>query len=330
MVLTIRDFGDSPYPWADSAFTNPAVKNLNTFAQQSVALRDAAIGKYLADADAFEDDDVKLIKNGEVGAVIWVKASKMNQGADKIFTRTAQVQASPDDYRNRAIIKQDMDETLGISAVQSGTPESTVRSATEIASVQTAVSQRNDKEQSRVIDFYLDLVRKVDCLLMRYADEYEWIHYVGMDGTKRLQAWNGKLLAGKWSYDIAPDSQLRQDTAQDRQYSLNAYNLLSRDPLVNRLYIIRRLARTLNMDPMELAMNPQNPQALSQIQTQAQFPHGGPGEAVNQHQSAQSGGRPNQPGNPNHRAAQNAQQPPQSTPPTAAGNVQVPGVPGHQ
>lgn len=348
-ILSIRDLPDSPFPPADSAFTNSEIKQLSTWRRQSIKIRDAQIGKYLYDGGAFDDEDIKKLKNGEIGDYIQVQDGKLAAGADKIITTTAGVSQTRDDYQGAELIKRDIDETLGIGSNQSGTPENTVRTATEIANVQTAVAARNDKELGRVIDFYLDGARMIDQLLMRYATNDEYVQIVGIEGAKRMQMWNGKMISGRYLYDIAPDSQLRVDTAADFKHLLDLYNMAAKDPLFNRKYALQKLARMRGLDPMKAIMPPAPPPPpmppvrptiglsfkgedfmnpaltgpLTDILKEAtipvatpqgepqhggslglQPPHGGPGEAVNQHQASNSGNRPSEPGMPNHRQEQ--------------------------
>jgi len=294
--LTIRDLADSPFPQSDAAFTNSQVKQINTHARQSVLLRDAAIGKYLVDAGAFEDGEIDQLKNAGVGEYIKVAEGRLEKGVGALCAPTAQLHATPDDYRTVAAQKQALDETLGISSNSAGSTEETVRTATEIASVATAVASRNEKEQSRVIDFYLTVARKIDALLMRYATEDDYVHIAGPAGAKKIALWNNQIISGRFLYDIKPDSQLRIDTAKDRQQNLNFYNLVAQDPMVNRTVILKRLARQFGYDPSQIVLDP----ALMAMQP----PHGGPGETVNDHEAAKSGGTQNAPGASNHRDEQ--------------------------
>lgn len=259
-VLTIRDLADSPAPPSDAAFENSLAKQANVSRRQSIKYRDAAIGKTLYDGSAFDDQDVDKIRNGEVGDWIEVEEGKLAQGADKIMANTLQVHASPDDYRLEASIRQDINETLGMSAVQGGSVNPTIHTATEIADVRQSSNARNDKELSRVVDFYLEGARMVDQLTMRYSTEDEYQSVVGDDGARKLLVWNNKLISWASEYDIAPDSQLRADAAKDFQLSMQMYNLVGKDPLANRLYILRRMARQRGWDPMKVAPPPPPPQ----------------------------------------------------------------------
>lgn len=298
-VLTIRDLADSPFPPSDSAFTNSLIKQQNTWRRQSIRLRDACIGKYLYDSGAFGPEEIEQLKNGEIGDFIGVGEGKMQAGVEKIFAATTRLTGSVDDQRGQQAIKQDMNETLGISSVQSGVENDTVRTATEIHDVGSAMQARNEKELGRVVDCYLDIVRIIDQLLMRYMDQDEYINIAGDEGASRIQMWNGSMVSGKYLYDIAPDSQLRVDSANEFLQDAKLYNLAAPDPLFNRAYMLRRMARRRGLDPAKVVLDP-----MAQL---TQPPHGGPsgqGGMVSQHQNSNSGQMPNAPGAENHREAQ--------------------------
>lgn len=296
-VCALRDLTDSPYPDADSAFTNPQAKELNTYRRQSVKLRDAAIGKYFYDTGAIDEDSKKSMQAGETGDFIGVKEGLLAGGADRIFTTTAQIKSIQDDYRGAAQIKQDMDETLGISANQAGVNTDTVRSATETSTVSQAAAGRQDKEKARAIAFYIEIVRAVDCLVTKYAKGDRYISVAGEDGSRKLMQWNRQLINLPCSYDISSDSMMQMDAATNLQRNLSFYNLVAKDPLVNRTYVLRRLAQLYGFDPFKVILSPE------QVAMGTQPPHGGP---ANKHENEQTSGKPNAPGatNRDERAGQ--------------------------
>lgn len=343
-ILTIRDLADSAFPQSDAAFTNSEIKQLSTWRRQSIRIRDAAIGKYFYDMGAFDEVEAKTLKDGEVGAYIGVMAGKLAQGADKIFAVTSQIHATQDDYRGAELIQRDIYETLGIPPSQAGMETDTIRSATETAAVKSGAQARSEKELGRVVDFYLDAARMIDQLLMRYADSDEYVHIAGQDGAQKMMVWNKSLISGKYLYDIAPDSQMRVDTAQDFKMTLELYNQTAKDPMSNRSYLLRRLYRMRGLDPSKSVLTPEqmpkpepekpkisfafsgedlaNPlvvalllankmitpeQVASNKPVILQPEHGGhntPGETISQHSAANSGQRPNEPGSVDHRASQ--------------------------
>lgn len=340
VFLTIRDLADSCFPPPDSAYTNSDAKQMSTWRRQSIRIRDASIGKYVYDTDAFGNDEVEQLKNGDIGEFIGVSAGKLEKGVDKILAQTSKVSASNDDYRGFEGLKQDMNETLGIGSNQAGTATDTVRTATEADTVANAVNARNDKERERVIDFYLAMVRKFDSLLMRYMTTADYVEIGGEAAGPRMQSWNGTLISGKYLYDIAPDSQLQPDNAKDFQLTLQMYTVTAKDPLSNRLYVLRKMAQQRGWDPAKATVTPvptpprpeppkvsitisaqdlvnplTGPALVALLErmgylttpqpSQNQPPHGGaiePAEAISQHLMSNSGGKPNAPGAVNHRA----------------------------
>ena len=186
------------------------------------------------------------------------------------------------DYRSAQILKQDMDETLGISSVQAGTPLETTRSATEVADFSSGAQGRQEKERDRAIQFYLDIVEAIDALVIRYADEGDYVAILGPDGTQQFVQWNKFIIDGPMSFDIEPDSSYYTDAAKMRQQDLQFYNLVAQDPLVDRSYVLRRLATRFSFDPNKIIANP----AMQMMQPS----HGGP---ANKHQTENSGGKPN-------------------------------------
>jgi hypothetical protein len=298
-VLMTRMMADYPFPVSDSGFTNSNVKLQNTFRRQSILLRDAAIGKYFYDTAAIDVDDKDKMQNGEVGTYIGLKAGALAQGADKIFMTTAQVRQSPDDVRTEGTLKQEIDETLGISAVQAGSPLDTVRSATEIAAVQADSSGRQEKEKAACVSFYLEVTRAVDTLLFRYAQGNRYVKMVGPQGVAKLQMWNKQLGAGCYSYAIKVNSQLNDDITKDRQSLVNGYNVVGPDPLTNRAPWLRLIATSYGLDPAEAVKDEavvnaeQAAQAMGQFTGQPAHPNAGP---INKHTADKTGQLPNGPG----------------------------------
>lgn len=342
-VLTIRDLADACFPPSDSAFTNSDIKQMSTWRRQSIRIRDAAIPKYLYDASAFGEEEVEQLKNGDVGDFISVQEGRLKDGADKVLATTTKVASSPDDMRGFAGIKQDMQETLGIGSNQAGTETDTVRTATEADKVASASQARNEKELGRVVDLYLDIARALDQLLMRYMTNIEYVQIGGDAAGAKMQAWTGKLVSGKYLYEIAADSQLRPDNARDFMLDLQLYNLTAKDPMMNRAYLLKRIARRRGYDPAKIVLPPppppppkpeplklvlnitaddlSRPEVLAFLKTYGdnpaptlnvkgegpQPPHGGPADqadSLSQHLLSNSGGKENAPGATNFREGQ--------------------------
>lgn len=295
-IATLRDMTDSAFPEADAAFTNSIIKTRNTGRRQQIRIRNASIQKMLYDPDAFEEGEVSALKNPDTDHIA-VKPSSLQNGVEKVLVPTPTVKVSQDSYRLDADLRQDNDETLGINANSAGATNDTVRAATEIATVQQAVAGRVKKERDRFMHFYVECARILDTYIARYTTQTEYVRLTGPDGAQRIQTWNGQMVSGRWLYQIAPDSQLQVDTPQDRQYNLNLYNMVAKDPLVDRRPVLRRVFQQSGYDPGKCIMNPA---AMAMNQ---QPEHGGP---ANKKQAGTGGGNEGGPQQGNHRENQQA------------------------
>lgn len=255
-VMTIRDLADSPFPPSDSAFTNSEIKQLTTYRRQSIKLRDKAIGKIVYDSEAFDPETADKLKSPDIEHIP-VQSGSLRNGIKAVIDTVTPPHLSQDDYQGQSILQADINQTLGVSENSAGSFTSTVRTATEAANVQANMRGRNGKELARVIDTYLDLARMVDQLLMRYADQQDYVEITGPDGAKRMQMWNGAMISGRYLYDIAPDSSLQVDSATDFQLDAQHWNLVAKSPLTNQAYLLGRLAQRRGLDPEKAVMPPQ-------------------------------------------------------------------------
>lgn len=277
-IFTNRDVADTPWVWADSAFTNSSVKHVNTHRQQSVKLRDANIGKFLYDTSAFTTDEVDRMKRGQVGEWIGVEAGRLQNGSDKIVAALIKNEPARDDWRTVEALKQDIQETLGIGGTNAGATEDTVRTATEISTSAAALADRLEDEQDRIMDDYLVGVEKFDTLLQRYATEDDYVRWVGKDGQERMAKWNQKVISGKWAYTAIPDSQLRVDVTRNRAQKLQFLTVTApyANTIVNVKPLIKSIARDFGIDPNEFIL-PDLPPPMPGVPGAAPPPSGVPG-----------------------------------------------------
>lgn len=315
-VMYLRDMPDDPYPKSDTAFTSSQVKQIDTHRRQSVRLRDAAIAKMLYDESAFTSEEIERLKGQKIGEWLAVGEGKLMNGVDKILANATQPVNGRDDYRLAALLKQDMEETLGIGAGTAGVIDNTnTKTATEVSEASNKGAARLGKDQQRATAFFLKCVRKFDIFLMRYATEIDYVQIAGQGGAKRLEMWNNKVISGVCAYNIKPDSQLSIDAARDYKQLMDFYKETSADPRVNVLPILKKLATLKGLDPVEVIQDPALAAAASQgvpVPIPGAPPPGprpaprpgpsgnaaGPGNPDRPH--VETGGRPNapQPGRP--------------------------------
>lgn len=258
-VFTLRDLSDSAYVKSDAAMTDPLVRQENTWASQDIAMRDANIPRFLFDERLQEA--IKKLAAGQVGDGASVESALLAGGIEKLIAQLPNLEKAMSDIQGRAAIRQAINETLALGPNQSGTVNSKVLSATEIQSAQQSSNVRGEGEQQRFISQVLVGVAKFDALLQRFATEQNYVTWIGRDGAKRLSAWDQTLIAGRWAYDIEPDSQLRIDANAKRQQDIQFTNLMAAAPECNRVELLRDLARDFGKDASKLIQPPPPKQA---------------------------------------------------------------------
>jgi hypothetical protein len=258
-VGTLRDLSDSAFVPSDSAMTHTLVKEIDTYRRQTVKLRDANIVKFGYDTTLVTPEALESLKTGDVGQYIPFEGGALQGGIDKAIAAVTKGSTGRSESEGAMILKRDLDETLAIGSNQAGSQNETARTATEISTVQSNANVRLKKEQNRVLSYVIAGVRKFDSLLQRFADADQTIHIVGRDGQSRIETWNKDVIAGRFAYDIQPDSQLDLDTATERSLHMQFYNLTAQDPYNVRIESLKKLQTLFGIDPVRGTQVPPEP-----------------------------------------------------------------------
>lgn len=253
--LVVRDCSDSAWIQSDSAFTDPLVRQENTWAAQDIQRRDANIPRFLYD-EAIKEAIDKL-RDLTTGQGAGVDGQKLLQGMDKLIAMLPHLEQSQSDVEGRAQLRRAIDETLAVSSNQAGALNSTVRSATEVAAVQQNISVRLRKERARVMEWFLSGLRKFDAVVTQYGDLDTLTPLVGQANAQTLLLW--KSVNGRNAFDAKTDSQLSADAAEDRKSFLDFQNFNAKNPFVDQLQLSRIGAAKHGYDASTLIRQPQPP-----------------------------------------------------------------------
>ncbi len=255
--IVLRDLSDTAWVPSDAAFTNPLVKQMNTWRSQDIKLRDANIPRFFY-AESMKDGVDKL-QDLDVGQGVPIPDEKMMQGADKIIASVPKVERAQADVQGENSVRRDIDETLAIGSNQAGNVNSKVLSATEVATAQSNTNTRLQKERTVLIERYLVGCRKFDSLVQRFADQRDYVEIVGQTGAKKLQAWDKTLIAGRYAFDARPDSQLSNDAAAKRKDLLDYVNFMAKSQFTNQSELARVVALEFGQDPARMVTQPEPP-----------------------------------------------------------------------
>lgn len=255
--VAYRYCSDTAWIPSDAAFTNPLVKQLNTWRAQDIKLRDANLPRFFYAEGAQEQVD--KLKDVDTGMGVPMPDERMMQGADKIIAPLPHLERAQSDIQGEQSVRRDIDETLAIGSNQAGNVNSKVLSATEVATAAQNSNTRMKKEQTALVERFLVGARKFDSLVQRYADQRDYVEIVGQDGAKKLQAYTNALLAGRYAFDAKPDSQLSNDAAQDRAQTLEYVNYMAKSEFTNQQEMASMVANAFGKDPARMVKAPEPP-----------------------------------------------------------------------
>ena len=175
-------------------------------------------------------------------------------GGGDTFVKVVTPGSEPrDNFVAQDYITTDYEQALGQGANQSRDFSKT-RTATEVRTVQGNASARSETEQDRIREYFVELVRKFDCVLQRTITPQEVTKILGQQGAQLWEQW--KVLPGSYTYDILPDAGRYVDAQQYQRQMLDTYNLLRKDGRVNVEELLTMVARALNRDPAKLITPP--------------------------------------------------------------------------
>lgn len=251
-LFVVRDLSDSAYVPSDCTISRPQVNELNRYRDQQIRQRETNIPLRLVNADTIPPDVIDKIEAGDYGSLIPVPAEAFTGPRDPI------IEMAKAQFPRENIVfeeKQDADiaRTHALDANQAGVRADTQRTATELTLVQGNANVRLDHERAVILDLYLKGVTKFSAVVQRFLSPEQAAKIVGPQRAERWAQWV-KQVPAPLAFDAEPDSQLRIDAGQTRAQLLQAYNMMGKDPNVNRVAILKKLAREFDFDQAELVV----------------------------------------------------------------------------
>ena len=256
-IITLRVATDTAWIPADAAFTDPLVRIENTWMAQDVKMRDANLPRFLHSDKVTAAVD--KLKNTDTGQGAAITHELMVQGLDRLIAPLPKLEHAQADTQARIQNQRAITETLGLGANQAGAPSQTVRSATEVATIQANVSVRLKGEQNAFLSELLRMVRKFDALVQRYMTEPGYITIVGQNGAQRLVPYTQAHLSGYYAYDALIDSQLSYDMTTRRKEFTDYINFFAKSGFLNLHNAVRRGSIMWGEDPALMVQDPKPP-----------------------------------------------------------------------
>ncbi len=253
-ILTTRAVTDTAYPPSDCTISRPQVDELSLGRSQMVIQRRRNLPLRWFLQSGMSRQQIDKIVAGEIQGLIGLDAP-----AEGLLGQIAPAQFPRENFTFNDYIQQDVDRYWAMSGPQSGVHENTTKTATELSLMKSATDTRMAAERERVLSWFVKGVEKLFALFQLFADESQVIAIVGENGDQQLKTWNKQTIQGRYAFSVKPDSSVRIDAAEERDFYLRAYNLLANDPNINRAELVKGLAARLGLDPAKVLQQPPPP-----------------------------------------------------------------------
>jgi len=279
-VGSVRTISDGKFPNSDCQQSRPQVDELSKGRTQMIQQRNRNIPMRAADKTRIDSNVLAKIEKGEYQEIILVDGP-----ANDVLHEIARAQFPRENFSFNEIVEKDLEEqwALGANQLAQDDPDSP---PTEASIKQRNTDARLSKEQQAVKNYFLAGVQVAATLIQRYADEPDYVEIVGPVGAQILAqsallsgtpvtpeqqqqaadpntpttvAVNKLMVQGSFLWSIKPDSQLRTDMQQERQYRISVYNQLRRDPLVNGQELVKWVFEGFGLNGAQFMAQPQPP-----------------------------------------------------------------------
>jgi hypothetical protein len=250
--LTLRDRTDQAYVPSDCTVTAPLVKELNKYRSITVRNRDANFMAMLYDPEKLNPEVKEKLDKGQFA--IPLEPGMLDGGIDKVAAQIGQVTQSRENWTGQDYIERDIERMHGIGANQVGQQSANSKTATEVQTVQRNTEARFEQERQRVLEWYVDVVRVFDALVLRYADERTAVKVLGLAAG---QAWaaNKQALAGMYRYEIQIDSGKYLDVEANKRQLTQLLNMVGQSQHVNIVPVLKKIATAYGIDPAQMVID---------------------------------------------------------------------------
>ncbi len=253
-VLTLRYTPDEHFPKSDCQMSRAAVDELSATRTIQMQQKRRALPMRGVDRNRIDAQTIAKIEQGEVQSII------LTDGPPHELIEIIATPTLPRDTATaNDLITRDIDQLWAMGQNQSGVTEQGSKTATELTYMQQATSVRLDKERDKVLRWFVSITATLAGLIQLFADDTEYVEVAGPDGAKQLQSWNRHTVAGKFVYNIKPDSAKRLDQNAERKIVLDRYQLTANDPFNNRMEALRDVYAAFGEDPARHLQQPPAP-----------------------------------------------------------------------
>lgn len=234
-IYTVLGFDETP----GDSFPIPKLAQIRTKAQaynKIVSYQVNHVGRYNRKYGAVRamldgDTEVEKLERGGDGSVIMLKDMA------GLPLPIADANINPDVYRVADALKREITEDIGVTAYGRGSREPGVDTAYEANLIQGGSDIKVQEMRDCVREFVRKIVRKLNAILKKYADQPQVIRIAGSAGERWVR-WTAEDIRGEYLEDVDIYSSMPFAPEVAKKQALETVTILSTHPAVNQQRLI--------------------------------------------------------------------------------------------
>ena len=280
----VLGFNEDPdYFWwtPDAKLIIEQQREMNDIRTMSRYHRRVSILKILVDQDAISKTEAAKILDGDVKALIRVKAG--SSGDIRRAVSLLQSHVPPELTMLSREVREDVREMVGFSRNQMGSFEESSgrRTAHEAEIVRAASMIRIDERRDIMADMLSSIVRGYNQLIFKHWNAERVIDVVGQDGARYWVRFTGPQIKAEYTYKINPEESMPSDRNVRMMEAEKLMERAAKVPGLDMPYLIESYASNIDwVDPQMLFPREgkgQNPEQAVPLQEFANM-QGGQGQ----------------------------------------------------
>jgi hypothetical protein len=252
-LLSIRPMTGSAYAPSDCSISRAAADELSQGRTQMMIQKRRSLPQRGVDTTLVDKTVVDKLVAGTMQEIIPIKgdpSQAIKPIGMAVFPR--------ENFEFNNVVQRDSDQLWALGANQQSVAATSGKTATELSLIQQATDTRLTKERNRVLAWFAAGAEKLSALIQMFGTQDDLVPILGPDGWTAWQQAEHDPTPVRYLFSIKPDSSVRQDAAETQTKLLNAYNMLARDPHVNRTALLTLIAEEFGFDPQAIII-PQVP-----------------------------------------------------------------------
>lgn len=253
-IGTLTYISDMPAPPSDSEMGRPMTDEAMRSRSQMFLQRDRSYPARWINTNRVDPMIVDSLNRGEG----YQRFIPVNGDGTTAIGEVARANYPTENWEFDRVHKQDLMDAWQVGPNQTGTFNTSGRTAAEANIVQGGFATRQAKERAKVSKFFCGIAEVIAGFMQMFYDGPKAAMTTGEDGKKRSDsAWDRKAVAGaKFAFTIREDSSVKLDSQQQLEQAIKVLNIGGKSGFLNVQHYIERIVLLSGEDPAKALTQP--------------------------------------------------------------------------